>query len=375
VATIPVGRDPGSVAVDPNNNRIYVVNRLDNSISVIDGLTNTEIDTDNDAGNGVTRLSFGGAWAVAVNPTTNRIYATGGSITLRVIDGASYSTVADVSIVSGLAPGSLAVNPATNRIYVTTGNGAIVVVDGLSDQVIANVAVGGGTYGGLAVDPIRNRAYRGSGSNVFVMDGATNTPIDTDGSPANGITPITVPVLSDIGGIAVNQDINRLYVALGQNGNIAVIDGSTYTVSQILSSGGNPVDVAVDKANEKIYIARKSGNQVVAVEASTNTSVGGMVTGATPQAVAANEGSNRVYVANAGSTTLSVLNGTYLNHLPLQSSGFRRIDGTGPVDVHVRPGDYEDMRVFVKMPFAVPDGCADASWNVSLVWTVRIHAS
>lgn len=29
VATIPVGRDPSSVAVDPNTNRIYVVNRLE----------------------------------------------------------------------------------------------------------------------------------------------------------------------------------------------------------------------------------------------------------------------------------------------------------------------------------------------------------
>ena len=53
---------------------------------------------------------------VAVNPTTNRVYvANGNSNTVSVIDGATNTLVATVPVQS--APETLAVNPSTNRIY------------------------------------------------------------------------------------------------------------------------------------------------------------------------------------------------------------------------------------------------------------------
>ena len=45
IATINVGTAPRGVAVSRNYNKVYVVNRLDATISIIDGATNTVTNT------------------------------------------------------------------------------------------------------------------------------------------------------------------------------------------------------------------------------------------------------------------------------------------------------------------------------------------
>src|ERR1700687_567283 len=65
VATIPVGSVPSAVAVNSKTNLIYVANAGDNTVSVIDGATNTIKDVVNVA-------QF--PQAVAVNSILDRIY-------------------------------------------------------------------------------------------------------------------------------------------------------------------------------------------------------------------------------------------------------------------------------------------------------------
>src|SRR5690349_1539200 len=45
IATIPVGTSPIGVGINPNTNRIFVANQLDNTASIIDGSSNTVIAT------------------------------------------------------------------------------------------------------------------------------------------------------------------------------------------------------------------------------------------------------------------------------------------------------------------------------------------
>ena len=61
-ATVPVGRDPMGVAVDPGTHTVYVANLGDNSVSVIDGSTRTVTAT----------VPVGkGPFGVAVDPDTH----------------------------------------------------------------------------------------------------------------------------------------------------------------------------------------------------------------------------------------------------------------------------------------------------------------
>src|SRR5580700_1296632 len=54
---------------------------------------------------------------VAVNPVSNTIYALSNGTTVAVIDGATNSVVATITLASGTADTS-AINPMTNSLYV-----------------------------------------------------------------------------------------------------------------------------------------------------------------------------------------------------------------------------------------------------------------
>jgi len=148
-ASFSVGTGPSAVAVNPVTNKIYVVNRGSNTVTVIDGATNA-----------TTTVSVGTEpLAAAVNPITNKIYvANFFDFTVTVIDGATNATTT-VSV--GTGPGSEAVNPVTNKIYVTNqGSSTVTVIDGATNATTT-----------VSVGP------SGTGSDEFVPDQAGTTGI------------------------------------------------------------------------------------------------------------------------------------------------------------------------------------------------------
>jgi len=109
-AAIPVGMGPFGVAVNPTTHRVYVANSDSNSVSVIDGATNTVVGSP--IAVGTTPIGVG------VNSKTNRIYVGNySSNTVSVIDGVT-NTVISSSIQVGSRPFGVGINPAINRVYV-----------------------------------------------------------------------------------------------------------------------------------------------------------------------------------------------------------------------------------------------------------------
>ena len=94
-------------------------------------------------------------WNVAVNETTNRVYALSPAPVVAVIDGA---TNAVHVLPVGPSPGSIAINEVTNRIYVTHWPANSVSVINGDTEAIAVVATQSGPYG-PAVNPVTNRIY------------------------------------------------------------------------------------------------------------------------------------------------------------------------------------------------------------------------
>jgi YVTN family beta-propeller protein len=113
---VEVGSYPSSIAVNPITNRIYVANVYDNTVTVIDGATNS-----------TTTVPTGTApVSVAANPVTNKIYVVNEeSNNVTVIDGATNSTT---TVAVGTYPISVAVNPVTNNIGVANSNGGNVTL-------------------------------------------------------------------------------------------------------------------------------------------------------------------------------------------------------------------------------------------------------
>jgi YVTN family beta-propeller protein len=123
------------VAVDPLTNKSYVANSDSNSVTVIDGATNST----------TTVTSGTNPTAVAVNPDTNRVYVSNaGSGNVTVIDGTNNSTA---TVAAGTGPQAVAVNSVTNRIYAANyGSNNVTVIDWANKSLTLTFS---GTGGGI----------------------------------------------------------------------------------------------------------------------------------------------------------------------------------------------------------------------------------
>jgi DNA-binding beta-propeller fold protein YncE len=118
IDTVQVGTAPTEIVVDSLRNKIYVA-LFDSRVGVVDGGTD-----------GVTTVQLPGinAAAMALNPITNKVYATSSSGDgLAVIDGATLSVT---TLIVGPNVSSVAVNPVTNKVYLPSPFGTLTIVDG-----------------------------------------------------------------------------------------------------------------------------------------------------------------------------------------------------------------------------------------------------
>ena len=110
-ATVPIGKNPDGVAVDPGTHAVYVANAFDNTVSVIDASTRTVTAT--------VPVGYDPV-GVAVDPGTHTVYVTnlvGANNTVSVIDGSTRTVTATVPV--GRNPNGVAVDPGSHTVYVT----------------------------------------------------------------------------------------------------------------------------------------------------------------------------------------------------------------------------------------------------------------
>jgi YVTN family beta-propeller protein len=296
-------------------NKIYVTNRRSNSVSVIDGRTNTVIHT----------ISVGSHPTVAdVNPITNKIYVvnngSGQGTTMSVIDGNTDTVTATVTV--GNYPVSVAVNSVTNKIYVDNycGNqfgcnanpapGTVSVIDGATNSVTGTVTVGYGPVI-ILVNNVTNKVWvANSCGNVSncVISGDDSQVIGTV-TQIDGATLATQSVNTGKGqaAMAVNAVANGVYISNSTDNTESIINGATLQVSTV-NVGVSPADVEVNVNTNTIFVCNSGSNSVTVINGATlaTTSVN---VGNTPVEAWVNPVVNRVYVSNVGDDTVSVLSG------------------------------------------------------------------
>jgi DNA-binding beta-propeller fold protein YncE len=343
IATVPVGSNPQSAAVNSGTNKIYVANYCGTSSNCSGSGTVTVIDgaTDNTQSVNVGFYPV----QVAVNATTNKIYVVNnncfnfqncaGNGTVTIIDGV---TLATNTVAVGSNPDGLAVNSATNKIYVTnicgndvtcsTLSGTLTVIDGATLATIT-VAVGANPYAPV-VNPVTNKIYvpnacgndptcaaPSAPGTVTVIDGATNNT-----------TPVTVQILPDA--LDVNTSTNKIYVAnecgndssCGSTATVTVIDGVSLATSNVPIGGYYPYSLAVNSATNKIYVPSQcfSDPSCQGVPNGTVTVIDGgtlgknsIPTGAAgpyPDTIAVNSTTNKIYISNQCGDDPNCLSGT-----------------------------------------------------------------
>ncbi len=253
--TTTVGNLPTGVAVNQATGTLYVGNRADGDLSVIDPRRCN-------AGHlrGCRR-----AWptvkagvtpeALAVDERTDTIYTTNSDPdngylgdTVSVIDGATCNAhttsgcrATPGTIKVGNGPNTIAVNPRTDTVYVTNANdNTMSVINGATcnatvrsgcGQTPATITVPAGDFAGsVAVNPKTDTVYftlerRATGvGGVDVINGATcNGTVRTGCRPAT----VTMRLGSYAGKLVVDQRTDTVYVLNIGGNDVSVVDGAT----------------------------------------------------------------------------------------------------------------------------------------------------
>jgi YVTN family beta-propeller protein len=292
VTTITVGTHPTGVGVNVRNNQIYVATSGDNTVSVIDGSTNQ-----------VTAAIPGIIFSeqVAINPTTNHIYAGEFETSNIAAIAAGTQQVSQIQVTTQPGPTSsqsVVVNSKTNRVYVCSNN-QIVVIDGSTNKVVTNIPVNLCDFA-LGVDNVRNLIYAGTlDRTLAVIDGSTNQVVNTFNLNVGLGLPVSV---------AVDTLNNRVAIAASSaNGMIEVIDGSTGAEIGEVSGLSSPNTVVFTPGGKLMLITEGGANNLRFASAQTFKVKATVAVGQLPIGLAINPVTNLAYVANFTDDTVSVV--------------------------------------------------------------------
>lgn len=290
VETISVGLSPGAIAIDQDDDTIYIANSDSDTVSIVRGSDYEVVDT----------IAVGDRPCdLAVDSDDDTLYvANHGGGTLSVIEGRSVDDSETIAL--GLYPCGVGVNQGDDTVYVLNSNDSgMSVINGRSLDDSVTISVGHWPQG-VAVDQTDDTVYvtnywgtlsvlNGRWLDDSVTIGGFNDPIfwvavnDTDDTvyvPNSGgtLSVINGRALDDSslingfggqGGIAVNQVDGRVYVANWQDdpgddpGIVSVIDGRTGSgIDDTIAVGGNPAAVARSVTTGVVYVSSLADNTV-----------------------------------------------------------------------------------------------------------------
>ncbi len=236
-STVCVGTNPGPIVQLPNatnsngttitNNKVYIANMGDNTISVY-------------------------------NPTTQSVTST-------------------ITQANGLHLNPVAMVASTDAAYVfvvTQGNGTapgtVDIINTANDTIGGSVQVGLGPTA-IALDTHLNRLYvaNTAGNSVTVLDATSvalgvNPPIRVLATTTVGSAPVSVAALPN--GLA-------FYVANSASDTVSVVSSSSFGVVNTVSVGNNPIFIATEPSSTKVYTANQGSGNVSIIQTSDNTVV------------------------------------------------------------------------------------------------------
>ena len=233
LAGIVLGSNPNALAVNSSANMVYVATAT--GIVVVDGSTDLQ----------VTTIPVLNATGVAADSTRGKLYAVyqnGATFSLAVVDATSNTVISTVALRSGAY--GIAVNPVTNRLYITLSTaGGVQVLEGVGYTEIAYSGTGAEPEA-VAVNTVTNTIYIANlaGQTVTILDGSTNLGQYTRSVPSPWA-------------IAVNEATNLIYVAGGNTSTFTVIYGAAVQPASLTFMGDEKLRVI---ATELVTQIRKN---------------------------------------------------------------------------------------------------------------------
>jgi YVTN family beta-propeller protein len=277
---VSTGSGPIDVAINAATRRAYVVSQEDSYVSVIDIRRCNAARTDGcrESSPAMT-IGFDGG-AVAVDPTTDTIYATSqDEATVSVLDGATCNASRRTgcrtpapTTVTGLGPAGSALNRTTGTLYVTNQLADTVsVIDTARcrsgntagcNQPWPTVRVGQSPKA-VGIDEQLDSAYvaNQNSSTVSVIDTRTCNARTSSGC---GRTPASIAVAGGAFTLSTDVHTHTVYVANVNSDTVSVIDGRSCNAHvtsgcdqapRTVRTGISPAGLLVDGATHTLYVA------------------------------------------------------------------------------------------------------------------------
>ena len=298
---IAVGAHPSGIAVSPNGTTAYVVNSASGTVSVINTATNIvtatiAVDT--------------GSTAIAVSPDGTRLYVTegipsGGIVT--VIDTATNTVTGTITLPAGAEiasiPNNVAVSADGSHLYIAIIGGLATIDTATNTMTFAFAALPStGSPTGLAFSP---SILGPKGAQVLVTYAGFPGSIwtyDANGA-SGGFFGLGGSATAE--GVAFSPDGSTAYIAQN-NGTVTVVN-NTLTVTATIAVGAVPTAMVAGPDGTKLYVLNTGSDTVSVVDTATNTVTGTILVGSSPSGVAVSPDGTKLYVTLPGDDTVSVI--------------------------------------------------------------------
>jgi YVTN family beta-propeller protein len=273
--------------------------------------------------------------SIVWNPTNDKVYYNDGRGAILVIDGRTDREVARIPNSTDLEP--RCANPRNNKIYASSPrnpDSSLAVIDCRTNHIVAWLPV---YFAEAVYNPIENKVYC-SGGCVAVIDGKRNAivkRVDMDFDtcvPAElcfdslndrmycfaffgGVAVIdcrTDSVIWTTNAIAAHKPIffgpaNRLYCVDWHQGDVYVMDGSTFSITDTLTLGFRVKTMLYNRQQDKLYCANDEGHALAAIDCGAGRVRGTIEVGREPSALACSPDGERLYCTNKADGTVSVI--------------------------------------------------------------------
>lgn len=248
-AKIKVGTEPNSAAINPNKTQVFVTNRADGTVSVIDPSTDTVIST-------IAVGSF--PHGVAFNSDGSKAYvANYSSNSLSVIDTATLSVINSISVNSN----PVAMVVIGEKLYLSYDSGnEVSLIDINSDTVISGISLASSSYG-LSVNSEGSKIYvAGKGNNTMVVIDTVTNKVEA-----------TIPVGVAPHATEVSPDGNKVYVANAFSNSVSVVNAITNQVEATIPVGFNPYVIGLSQDGSQAFTVNYGASTMSVIDTTKNT--------------------------------------------------------------------------------------------------------
>jgi YVTN family beta-propeller protein len=264
IATIPVGLAPINPTIAPDGRRVYVSNSQGGTISVIDVKTNKVVDELHPDGEEPSGLAFTPLGRTLVVSLLGDAVSDAGWIQQIDLKTGKKSKL----IAVGAQPERLALSPLGNRAYVVgIGDSSLSVVDLWGGKVIERIQLGSLAFN-ILVSPLGHKVYVGviGANEIAVIDAHTNTLE----------TPIQI---ASPAGLSFSRDYLSIFTTNIYANTISQVSRFSGQVIKSAPAGALPSFIRLTRDGRRAYVARPYGSDVAVFDTETLAEIDSIATG------------------------------------------------------------------------------------------------